>query len=136
MIFALLSRAIGPAAALAIGAVVSAGLIVNASSIFAVRLVVDAGLLVIVLASMALGRPFTLQYARRQMPQQYWTSPRFLRANTIIASAWAVAFLIMVIAEAAVVFISGLPEMLGIIAVVAALAGGVGFTLWYPSTQA
>jgi len=136
VIFALLSRAIGPAAALAIGAVVSAGLIVNASSIFAVRLVVDAGLLVIVLASMALGRPFTLQYARRQMPQQYWTSPRFLRANTIIASAWAVAFLIMVIAEAAVVFISGLPEMLGIIAVVAALAGGVGFTLWYPSTQA
>jgi len=69
------------------------------------------------------------------VPQQYWTSPRFLRANNIIASAWAVAFLIMVIAEAAVVFVPGIPEMLGIFAVVAALAGGVGFTLWYPSRQ-
>lgn len=35
-------------------------------SVIAVRLCVDAGLLLIVLATLVLGRPFTLQYAREQ----------------------------------------------------------------------
>ena len=36
-------------------------------SVIAVRLCVDAGLLLIVLVSMLLGRPFTMQYAREQV---------------------------------------------------------------------
>ena len=36
-------------------------------SVFAVRLRVDLGLLIIVLASMVLRKPFTLQYAREQL---------------------------------------------------------------------
>ena len=35
-------------------------------TVIGVRLRVDAGLLLIVLASMAVGRPFTLQYARER----------------------------------------------------------------------
>ena len=34
-----------------------------------VRLAVDAGLLAIVLVSLAIGRPFTLQYARERVPE-------------------------------------------------------------------
>jgi hypothetical protein len=41
----------------------------------AVRLAVDAGLLAIVLASLAAGRRFTLQYARERVPEQYWHAP-------------------------------------------------------------
>src|SRR5262245_4123438 len=53
-------------------------------SIVAVRLRVDAGLLLIVLVSLALRQPFTLQYAREQVPAELWGSPRFIRANYII----------------------------------------------------
>ena len=38
-------------------------------SIMGVRLVVDAGLLLIVVLSIAIRRPFTLQYAREEVPQ-------------------------------------------------------------------
>jgi hypothetical protein len=49
-------------------------------SIVGVRLRVDLGLLVIVLVSMALRRPFTLQYAREQVPAELWNSAQFMRA--------------------------------------------------------
>ena len=60
--------------------------------VIGVRLRVDAGLLVIVLISMAIGRPFTLQYAREQVPQEAWSSPVFIRTNYVISAAWALAF--------------------------------------------
>jgi hypothetical protein len=40
-----------------------------------VRLAVDGGLLAIVLVSLAIGMPFTLQYARESVPKELWTSP-------------------------------------------------------------
>jgi len=43
-------------------------------SIGGVRLVVDGGLTLISLLSQALGRPFTLQYAKEKVPKQYWDS--------------------------------------------------------------
>ncbi len=80
-------------------------------SLFAVRLAIDAGLLVIVLASMAFGRPFTLTYARREVPEHLWSDPRFLRVNQVVTGAWALAFLVMVLADAAVVFVPGFPPL-------------------------
>jgi len=41
-------------------------------------------------ASVAL-RPFTEQYARESVPQQYWDSPRFHAVNCRISAVWAVA---------------------------------------------
>src|SRR5689334_12198735 len=41
-------------------------------SVIGVRLCVDSGLLLIVLVSMAVGRPFTLQYAREQVAREFW----------------------------------------------------------------
>lgn len=43
-------------------------------SIVAVRLRVDAGLLLIVVASIIVRRPFTLQYARERVPRELWAS--------------------------------------------------------------
>ena len=60
-------------------------------SIIAVRLRVDAGLLLIVV-SLAVRRPFTLQYARETVAPELWTTPRFVRANYVITAIWAVAF--------------------------------------------
>ena len=54
-----------------------------------VRLAVDAGLLAIVLVSLAIDRPFTLQYARERVPEAFWAMPLFLTTNRIISAAWA-----------------------------------------------
>src|SRR5579872_3568049 len=43
-------------------------------TIATVRLAVDGGLLLIVLFSLAIGMPFTLQYARESVPEEFWAS--------------------------------------------------------------
>lgn len=101
-------------------------------SVIGVRLCVDAGLLAIVLASMALGRPFTLQYAREQVAPELHASPVFLRTNYVIAGAWALAFAAVAAAEAALLFVPGMPHRLGVFVIVAALVAAIRFTGWYP----
>jgi hypothetical protein len=101
-------------------------------SIAAVRLRVDAGLLLIVLASILIGRPFTLQYAREQVSVELWSSPLFVRTNYVITGAWAAAFAVMVVADLALTYLPDLPRQISIIATVAAIVGAVKFTGWYP----
>jgi hypothetical protein len=97
-------------------------------SIIAVRLCVDIGLLAIVLISMAVRHPFTLQYAMEQVAPEHWTSARFIQTNYVITAGWAVVFLVLVIAEAAMLAMPDLPKSLGAIVIVGALLGGVYFT--------
>jgi hypothetical protein len=104
-------------------------------SIIGVRLRVDAGLLLIVLVSIALRRPFTLQYAREQVAREFWDSAAFIRANYTITAVWAVAFVVLVIADLVLLYVPSLPKSIGIIATVLALYGAVKFTAWYPDRQ-
>lgn len=101
-------------------------------SVIAVRLMVDTGLLAIVLVSIAIGKPFTAQYARETVDRSYWSSPEFIRTNYVITAAWAGAFAVMVLAEIALLYFPEMPHRLGIIAIVLALVGAVKFTGWYP----
>lgn len=101
-------------------------------SVIGVRLCVDAGLLLVVLASIAAGRPFTLQYAREQVAPELWDRPEFIRTNYVISAAWALAFAVMVAAEAALLTVPGLPTRIGVAAIVLALVGAFKFTGWYP----
>jgi hypothetical protein len=39
-------------------------------------------------------RPFTLDYAKQYIPQEYWTNPLFLRKNYIITGVWGCYFLL------------------------------------------
>ncbi|MGH2602716.1 MAG: hypothetical protein ACRDJ9_25445, partial [Dehalococcoidia bacterium] len=43
---------------------------------------------VVALGSLALGRPFTLDYAKQSTPQQYWDGPRFLHTNQVLTAVW------------------------------------------------
>ena len=47
-------------------------------------LVVDTGLLPIVVGSLAVGQPFTLQYAREVTSSEVWSSPAFMAVNRTI----------------------------------------------------
>ncbi|HEY0184672.1 MAG TPA: hypothetical protein VGC09_17875 [Rhodopila sp.] len=104
-------------------------------SIMGVRLAVDTGLLLIVVISIAVHRPFTLQYAREQVGREYWNSPDFIRANYVITAAWAVAFVVLVAADLVLVYVPDIPPRVGIIATILALIAAVKFTGWYPERQ-
>ncbi|MFC0403361.1 hypothetical protein [Paraburkholderia rhizosphaerae] len=105
-------------------------------SIAAVRLRVDAGLMLIVLASIALRQPFTLQYAREAVDREHWESPQFVRVNHVISTVWAVVFGVLVLADIVMAYVPALPHSTGVIATIAALYAAVKFTSWYPEQAA
>ena len=45
----------------------------------------------IVVGSIIVRRPFTLQYAREDAPEEYWHEPGFLRVNYQLSWVWALA---------------------------------------------
>ncbi|PZQ17955.1 MAG: hypothetical protein DI565_04335 [Ancylobacter novellus] len=94
-----------------------------------VRLVVDGGLLAIVLGTLAVGRPFTLQYARETTSPDAWGSPRFMAVNRCVTLVWAAAFAVMVFADAAMVYAPEIPSRIDILATVLAFVGAYKFTV-------
>ena len=68
-------------------------------SVGLVRLVVDLGLMLLVLAGIALRRPFTLEFARAKVDPQRAATPAFLRINQQISAAWAGAFGVLALAD-------------------------------------
>jgi len=88
-----------------------------------------------VLVSLALRQPFTLQYAREQVPPELWGSPRFVRANYIITAVWAAAFAVLVIADLVLLYLPQVPHRVGIVATILALVGAFKFTSWYPNRK-
>jgi hypothetical protein len=103
--------------------------------ILGVRLRVDGGLLLIVLISILIRRPFTLQYAREQVARELWGNPEFIRTNYIITAVWALAFAVMVAADVLMLYRPDVPMRVGIIVTVAVLLGAIKFTSWYPERR-
>jgi hypothetical protein len=101
-------------------------------TLMALRLTVDAGLLVIVLVSLAIGRLFTLQYARERVPRQYWDTPQFLAINRTISWVWAAAFAVIVACHATAVVMPAMPLPIDVAITVLALVAAYRFTTWYP----
>ena len=101
-----------------------------------VRLSVDGGLLLVVLVSIAVRQPFTLQYAREQVAPDLWDEPEFVRANYIITAVWAFAFAIMAGADLMMLCVPRLPSSIGIAVTVATIVGATRFTSWYPKRGA
>jgi hypothetical protein len=97
----------------------------------AVRLAVDLGLLAIVLVSIAIGRPFTMQYARERIAEQHWQTPLFLAINRRITWVWAAVFAVLVAAHVATVFFS-VPAWIDGVVTVAAFVYAIAFTTRYP----
>ena len=101
-------------------------------SVLGVRLRVDLGLLAIVLVSMVLRQPFTLQYAKESVPDAYWKQPAFLRINQVLTGVWAFAFALMVVADLLMLYVPAVPLWVGVVVTLAALGGAGWFTRWFP----
>ncbi len=57
----------------------------------------NASLLLIMLVSILIKKPFTLQYARESVPEEMWDSPGFIAVNTLISWVWVGAMAIMTV---------------------------------------
>lgn len=98
-----------------------------------VRLRVDAGLLLIVIVSMLIRQPFTIQYAKEQVDPAFWSRPEFIRTNYLISGVWGLAFLVMVIADIVMAYVPSLSRSFGIGLTIVAIVAAVKFTSWYPA---
>jgi all-trans-retinol 13,14-reductase len=55
-------------------------------------LLVNVTLMAIAWGSLLAGMPFTIQYAREQVPRALWHSPLFIRINQYITAVWGLDF--------------------------------------------
>jgi hypothetical protein len=97
----------------------------------AVKLAVDIGVLTITLGSLAIRRPFTLQYAREIVSPGTTESPDFRRLNYVITWAWSVACLLMATGNILMIYVPGMPFWAGIAIATAARFAALYFTAWY-----
>lgn len=98
----------------------------------AVKLAADVGVLAIALVSLAIGKPFTLQYAREMVDAETAQLPGFTTANYVITWAWVLAFVLMILANALVIYVPGLPLWSGLAIAFAVRNTAVYFSRWYP----
>ena len=100
-------------------------------SVVGVRLCVDAGLLAVILVSMAVGRPFTLQYAREQATPELWREPDFLRTNYVVTGVWVLALALMTAIDATAIFTGRISLTVAVGVGLVALAGALTFSARY-----
>ncbi len=98
----------------------------------AVKFAVDTGIFLVSLMSIMVRYPFTLQYAVEVVDAETARQPGFLKANYMISWAWTGAALLMMIGNAAMMYVPGLPLWSGLLIAFAARNSAVYFTKWYP----
>ncbi len=96
--------------------------------------VANITLAVIAFGSMAVGMPFTLQYAREQADPAVWHTHAFIRTNYMITGVWGLAFLVAALAGAYGDLVLHNPNNLwtGWIIQILAIVAALKFTVWYP----
>ncbi|WP_072804309.1 hypothetical protein [Rhodococcoides yunnanense] len=94
----------------------------------------NIALVVFAAGSILLRKPFTLEYAREQTPEEYWDSPLFLRINYRITLVWALAFGFSALAGLYGVIVLHTSDNFwtGWILQIGAMLFAVNFTEWYP----
>jgi hypothetical protein len=105
----------------------------EAWGVSAVKFTVDAGILAIALISLAVRKPFTLQYARETEDPQTTQMPDFLFANYVITWAWVLAMLLMIGANMLPIYVPGMPLWSALVIAFAVRNTAIYFSQWYPS---
>ncbi|HEX4128004.1 MAG TPA: hypothetical protein VHX67_10535 [Acidimicrobiales bacterium] len=87
-----------------------------------------AFLTLIVLGSVAIGRPFTESYAKETVPKEVWGTPQFRAVNRSISLVWGLAFLLGTISLIVAGSVTGRPFLLRILIPFGALAWAYSYT--------
>jgi hypothetical protein len=97
-----------------------------------VRLALNSGLLVVVLASLAARRPFSLQYARESTDAATAGLPIFLEVNYVLSWAWAGTLALMMAGDMLASYLPWLSLWIGLGLGLVVRNSAVRFTKWYP----
>ena len=93
---------------------------------------ISSGILaVVVLGSLAFV-PFTEQYAREQVPRQFWSSPMFKQVNRTLTLVWGLAFALCAVLGVFAQHDRGGSVWLNWIIPIVVIVGACKFTSWYP----
>ncbi len=82
--------------------------------------------------TVALKKPFTLEYSREHTAPSLWNDPLFIRSNMLITSAWGLAFTLNAVLAWGKLERLVLPEWGYEVVSYSILAATVAFTTWYP----
>lgn len=83
--------------------------------------------------TVALKRPFTLDYAREHVDPSLWNTPSFIRTNTVITSVWGLVFTVNAVLAWGKMEHFVLPELGYELLSYALLIATAVFTNWYPT---
>jgi len=95
----------------------------------------NLALTLIVLISIVIGKPFTLQYAKEETPKEYWSSPKFIQINYTISWVWFLAFLVNLAPSVIRVLGVKVPVSLNWAASIIPFVAAAKFTKWYPHRE-
>jgi len=82
--------------------------------------------------TVAIGKPFTLDYARSHTDPSRWNHPAFIRTNVILTSLWASVFTLGVVLAWGKMEAFLLPTWGYEVVTYALLVATAAFTSWYP----
>ncbi|MDD5680018.1 MAG: hypothetical protein PHI59_02120 [Candidatus Omnitrophica bacterium] len=88
-------------------------------------------LALIALISILLKQPFTLQYAREQVPKKMWQDPEFIKTNYIVSWAWFFVFIACLIIPVSRLFGFNPPRALGSAFSIVSVLAVSKFSEWY-----
>jgi uncharacterized membrane protein len=94
-------------------------------------LLVNVTLTAIAWGSLLAGTPFTIQYAREQVPQEFWRSPLFIRINQVITAVWGLAFFLSALVSL-YRHVTGDTDLAAQYAWILFLVGAALFTAYFP----
>lgn len=96
-----------------------------------IRILSNAALTSIVLVSILIGKPFTIQYARESVPKEIWNSPEFLHANYVITWVWFAAFVANTAASGLNHLIPSINVLVNYAVAICPFIAATMFTSWY-----
>ncbi len=92
----------------------------------------NLALTLIVLISILIKKPFTLQYAKERVPEELWDKPGFYHTNLMISWVWFAAFVCMTISSALLGIFEEKETLLNWIIPNIFMVSAIKFTDWYP----
>ena len=82
--------------------------------------------------TIAIRKPFTLDYARQHTDPSLWNSPEFIRTNIVITAVWATVFTVNACLAWGKMAQFGLPDLGYELLSYSLMIGTAAFTTWYP----
>lgn len=87
---------------------------------------------IVALGSLAVGRPFTEFYAKKETPREYWNSPVFKQINRVLSGLWGGVFVLNALCDAAVAFWGANTDLFNWVIPIVVIVAAVKITGWYP----